>query len=344
MPFETDQQERVWCPGPWPWEWFDTCIRTRHKWCYNFSWVKGTAYAVAVYYEGCEAGRLFTWWEFGLGIGDQGTFTPASAMCFDSARSSGGNCDSSNTGLAASGLTADQQQGDWRYCRKCHSMFFDGYTNKGVCPGDDLKLMVVSTPTDLAREGRHQIVAGLVGSQLHVRIFDGEGKRIVDKAEHELVQGKMLTDLKEQLTRESDHSTWLEERKQKFIAGLALVIGDMTFPVTGHVAAGLNFLLPHDVPESTWAQQNWRYCQKCHMLFFDGYPDKGVCPGGGGHFAAGFNFVVPHDVAPSGPSQANWRYCHKCHTMFFDGYANKGVCAASGGHSAAGFNFVVTHT
>lgn len=42
-------------------------------------------------------------------------------------------------------------------------------------------------------------------------------------------------------------------------------------------------------------QANWRFCAKCEVLFFDGFPDnKGVCAAGGGHEALGFFFVLPH--------------------------------------------------
>jgi hypothetical protein len=89
------------------------------------------------------------------------------------------------------------------------------------------------------------------------------------------------------------------------------------------------------------AQANWRFCHKCNMMFFDGFPQKGVCPAGGGHEAAGFNFVLPHDTPESG--QKDWRFCHRCEAMFFDGSPQKGFCSAGGGHEAAGFNFVLPH-
>jgi hypothetical protein len=318
-------------------------VEKRHKWCYTFSWVQKTGYGLAIYHEGCEAGKLFTWFEFGLGIANMGAYVPLTEWCFDSPRSDHGICDPSNTGLAASPLRADQQQADWRYCRKCHSLFFDGFPNKGVCPGDNLKFVVVGTPAALPREGRDLIVVSLVGPQLHIRIFDSDGKKIVDKPEHELVQGETLADLKQILTSSSDYSLFLGERKHRVVQGVALVIGDMPFPIAGHVRKGRNFIMPHDVSESAWAQKEWRYCQKCSTMFFDGYPDKGVCPAGGGHFAAGFNFVVPHDVTAPEQAQKDWRYCHKCHSLFFDGYADKGSCAAGGGHAAAGFNFVLSY-
>ena len=108
MPVEKDVPERKWwwCPK-WYWP-FAVCssIRTTHKWCYSFSWVKQTAYGVVIHNEGCENGKLYTWDDFGVGVGDLGTYVPVGEMCFDSSRSGGGRCDSSNTGIQASGLSA----------------------------------------------------------------------------------------------------------------------------------------------------------------------------------------------------------------------------------------------
>ena len=90
-------------------------------------------------------------------------------------------------------------------------------------------------------------------------------------------------------------------------------------------------------------QNNWRFCHKCQVMFFDGYPTKGTCAAGGAHEAAGYNFNLTHDVAESGTGQKNWRYCAKCEAMFFDGYPDKGRCPNGGGHQASGLNFVLTH-
>ncbi len=94
---------------------------------------------------------------------------------------------------------------------------------------------------------------------------------------------------------------------------------------------------------SAATQDAWRYCRKCHLMFYDGFPNKGRCAAGGGHVAQGFNFVLPHDVPPRGVVQAAWRYCDKCHALFYDGYPNKGRCPAIGGHVAQGFNFVLRY-
>src|ERR1700680_1542966 len=91
-------------------------------------------------------------------------------------------------------------------------------------------------------------------------------------------------------------------------------------------------------------QPNWRFCQKCEAMFFDGFPDKGVCQAGGGHLAQGFNFNLSYDIAESASAQAAWRYCSKCHVMYYDGFADKGHCTAGGAHAAGqSFNFTLPH-
>ena len=89
-------------------------------------------------------------------------------------------------------------------------------------------------------------------------------------------------------------------------------------------------------------QTDWRYCAKCHAMYFDGYPAKGTCPAGGPHSAAGFNFGLPHDIPETPRDQSAWRFCQKCSVLFFDGYPTKGHCPVDG-HVAAGFNFVLPH-
>ena len=90
-------------------------------------------------------------------------------------------------------------------------------------------------------------------------------------------------------------------------------------------------------------QIQWRYCQKCRAMFFNGYADKGACSVGGGHEAQGYDFDLPYDLPETPKAQSAWRYCQKCHVMFFDGYPDKGHCAAGGGHAAQGYVFTLPH-
>lgn len=112
----------------------------------------------------------------------------------------------------------------------------------------------------------------------------------------------------------------------------------------GHIKSSTeprNFVLTYDVPENPRAQGAWRFCNKCHALFFDGYPQKGVCPAGAGHFAQGYVFVLPHDFTPPSVHQKNWRYCDRCHVMFSDDMRAKSRCPVGGNHHPEGVNFAL---
>ncbi|HRD76012.1 MAG TPA: hypothetical protein PK264_08735 [Hyphomicrobiaceae bacterium] len=176
----------------------------------------------------------------------------------------GGSAAAIGGGLVTATTGASAQVGDqssWRFCNKCFTLFFDGYPTKGSCPAGG-----------------------------------------------------------------------------------------------GHVAQGYIFNLHHDVrkqpPRVTgrfaW-QYDWRFCNKCFAMFFDGYPAKGRCPAGGGHVAQGFNFGLDFTNEsqrrpPVGVFQTTWRFCGKCNGMFFDGYPTKGRCQGGGAHAAAGWMFHLAFT
>ncbi|ACQ79073.1 hypothetical protein Bcav_0812 [Beutenbergia cavernae DSM 12333] len=90
-------------------------------------------------------------------------------------------------------------------------------------------------------------------------------------------------------------------------------------------------------------QRDWRFCDRCHGMFFDGYDPNGVCPAGGTHHAQGYMFTLPHDEPETPTAQRAWRFCDRCHGMFWDGYEHKGACPAGGGHHAQGLEFVLPH-
>jgi hypothetical protein len=53
-----------------------------------------------------------------------------------------------------------------------------------------------------------------------------------------------------------------------------------------HVAQGVNFVLPYDVPSGPTAQQGWRFCARCNTMFYE-RGGGGVCPAGGSHSGQG---------------------------------------------------------
>jgi hypothetical protein len=86
----------------------------------------------------------------------------------------------------------------------------DDYEGGGVLfplkPGPDLQIMSVTRIDELPDTGREMLYLALVGGKLHVRIFDENRNKVVDKPEHELLQGESLTALKTLLSR----SRWLQ--------------------------------------------------------------------------------------------------------------------------------------
>jgi hypothetical protein len=99
--------------------------------------------------------------------------------------------------------------------------------------------------------------------------------------------------------RDADAVAWLNDTK-----------------LGGHEPAGFHFVLPHD-HTPIQGQRSWRFCVKCHGLFFDGYPNKGVCADSGTHafHPASYEFSLPHDATPV-QGQHDWCFCVKCHGLF----------------------------
>jgi hypothetical protein len=116
-----------------------------------------------------------------------------------------------------------------------------------------------------------------------------------------------------------------------------LSLGIIGLPLTARA------LLPRRALAQSGSQADWRFCNKCNVMYFDSSPDKGHCASGGGHQAAGLVFVLPHSGSETGNAQRSWRFCGKCHGMFFDGSTQKGACPAGDGHQAIGLNFVLPH-
>lgn len=95
---------------------------------------------------------------------------------------------------------------------------------------------------------------------------------------------------------------------------------------------------PSESGASRRAEAEWRWCDKCYGIFWNGYQSKGRCPSGGGHNPhATDNYFLPKSDGNDTPkTQSRWRWCDKCYALFFNGYSPQaGKCPAGGGHNAA---------
>ncbi len=89
----------------------------------------------------------------------------------------------------------------------------------------DLRLMSVATPDDLADKDRSLVIVAFVGADLHIRIFDASGKKVVDKAEDELVSGETLIALKQRLDPFPDERSLSQDDKQEIIGYATSIAG-----------------------------------------------------------------------------------------------------------------------
>jgi hypothetical protein len=91
-------------------------------------------------------------------------------------------------------------------------------------------------------------------------------------------------------------------------------------------------------------QTKWRFCGKCHVMFYNGFDARGSCPhDGGAHAPLGWNFQLPFDGPETDHAQRNWRFCRKCFAMHWAGAAIQ-VCNMGGRHDPTGsFDFSLPH-
>ncbi len=100
-------------------------------------------------------------------------------------------------------------------------------------------------------------------------------------------------------------------------------------------------------------QTNWRCCERCLIMFYDGFPDnKGSCMGGGGHQGGRSHyFYLAHDDPITSPYREvpDWRSCGKCLALYWDvslrGRDRGGRCCTGGAHEMGpgSFNYICFH-
>ena len=91
--------------------------------------------------------------------------------------------------------------------------------------GYGLRLMSVDSTDGLLNDGRNLVIIAIVGSGVHIRIFDANGERVVDAPENELISGETLTDLKRRLNPLPDEAGLSQEQKQNFIQDAVSIAG-----------------------------------------------------------------------------------------------------------------------
>ena len=95
---------------------------------------------------------------------------------------------------------------------------------------------------------------------------------------------------------------------------------------------------------TSW-QTGWNCCSECAVMFYNGYPTKGSCPGNAAqHLAHGPTFTLPHDGPETGQAQRDWKFCRRCFAMHWSRAAIQ-ACDLGGSHDSTGsWNFVLPHS
>lgn len=87
---------------------------------------------------------------------------------------------------------------------------------------------------------------------------------------------------------------------------------------------------------NAFAQEGWRWCRKCQIMFFaqDRAGGFGVCPAGGRHDpSASDYYYLRMEPEIAGVQQGGWSWCMKCMGLYGSVGANMGACPAGGSHN-----------
>lgn len=139
--------------------------------------------------------------------------------------------------------------------------------------GYDLRWMLVDASDGLLNEGRNLVIVALVGTELHIRIFDANGKRVIDKAENELISGETLKALKKQLNPLPDESGLSQEEKQKFVRNATSIAGH-THSTDGEKKSIIARGLVITGPGPSKKPQNINVPHHAHLLYGDNFWEK----------------------------------------------------------------------
>jgi hypothetical protein len=86
-------------------------------------------------------------------------------------------------------------------------------------------------------------------------------------------------------------------------------------------------------------QPDWRWCNRCHGLFYGPSAPQSRCPAGGPHAGpsetGSWNYSVLRPVAEApGNAQGEWRWCSNCQGLFYGPSVAKSRCPAGGTHAS----------
>src|SRR5438132_12377604 len=110
----------------------------------------------------------------------------------------------------------------------------------------------------------------------------------------------MYRNPKDQVRRQTKMST--TSRREFLISSAPLVAAPLLLPM---MSSQLVAVTERELTDQTLAaffardqyQGDWRYCDKCFVMFFNGTESYGRCSAGGGHHPQGYQFFLPYGAS-----------------------------------------------
>jgi hypothetical protein len=250
-------------------------------------------------------------------------------------------------------------QPEWRFCARCHGLFWAGTTARGVCPvkqGGGIRLHPVmkadGTEFDpLAGEWPLGVTKSLEApggafshdSRAYVFVNISPERWSERKRPGDPQYGTYLIS-KDDPQRPGPYRT-------EFLFSPrvgACPRDDGGAVLESHVPLGNTFVLPHDLDDGAPRQRRWRRCTSCAALFLDADGDGvgGRCwATGAAPRAENLDYALPLAPTAAIPHQAKWQRCGQCDTLFWNGDDNgrRGRCRAGGAHQPAGPELALPH-
>jgi hypothetical protein len=241
------------------------------------------------------------------------------------------------------------RQDNWRWCQKCHLLFFAGGAAPagpvGSCPdgggGHDGSasagyVLAMSAPNHDAQPGWRWCsnCSALVFGNSPSTPCPGHRQHAVSGS------GEYFVRFGAGAPSAQPGWRWCATCQGLFLGSPGSVCAATAGP---HSAAGSGqYVVDQVIDLHHVVQPNWLWCRKCSGLFFGGNPGS-VCPldrqaHDGSQSSA---YTLPLEAAQT-LGQPGWRWCHQCQGLFFGGNTGS-LCPATGPHSATGSGHYVLH-
>ncbi len=242
-------------------------------------------------------------------------------------------------------------QSEWRFCIRCHGLFWNGEASKGLCsgsPGGGIHLRAITrdgTQTSQfdhfrAPNGSPLRYTGPLETPNGAFSFDGvmyvfagispERWSHIARPENP-AYGDYLFSKRDPSQPGPWNVEFLFSPRLGMCAQDASISSFDSHNVLGHL-----FVVNHDLPPSPSRVNGFRCCGKCGGVFPAAAPHGGVCQGGGPHAAdpaVPEVFVFEHDIPEDEQNQSNWRTCGACQALYWAVEStDTGLCPAAGQH------------